>query len=78
MELAILIISIDKTVGSNTVQKSKEFNTSQAKKEEQLVSMMLAIKIVWSHRWWYSSVIYRKGFSEKYNRLLRWKMVRKS
>ena len=46
MELAILIISIDKTVGSNTVQKSKEFNTSQAKKEEQLVSMMLAIKIV--------------------------------
>ena len=42
------IISNDKTVRNDTIQDLKEFNqqslTTQAKKGEQLVSMMLAIK----------------------------------
>ena len=42
------IISIDKTVGGDTIQDLKEFNsqslTTQARKGEQLVSMMPAIK----------------------------------
>ena len=42
------IISNDKTVRIDTIQDSNEFNqhslTTQAKKGEQLVSMMLAIK----------------------------------
>ena len=48
MELAIQIISNDKTVRNHTIQDLKEFNqqylTTQAKKGEQLVSMMPAIK----------------------------------
>ena len=48
MELAIQLISNDKTVRNDTVQDLKEFNqqslTTQAKKGEQLVSMMPAIK----------------------------------
>ena len=47
MELAIQIISNDKTVRNDTVQDLKEFNkqylTTQAKKGEQLVSMMPVI-----------------------------------
>ena len=46
MELAMPIISKDKTVKSDTVQDLKEFNSqiviTQAKKGEQLVSMMPA------------------------------------
>ena len=42
------IISTDKTVRNDTIQDLKEFNhqylTTQAKKREQLVSMMPAIK----------------------------------
>ena len=42
------IISTDKTVKKDTIQDLKEFNsqslTTQAKKGEQLVSMMPAIK----------------------------------
>ena len=42
------IISNDKTVRIDTVQNLKEFNsqslTTQAKKAEQLVSLMLAVK----------------------------------
>ena len=48
MELAIHIISNDKTVRNDTIQDLEEFNqqslTTQAKKGEQLVSMMPAIK----------------------------------
>ena len=48
MELAIQLISNDKTVRNDTVQDLKEFNqqstTTQAKKGEQLVSMMPAFK----------------------------------
>ena len=48
MELAIQIISNDKTVRNDAVQDLKEFNqqslSTQAKKGEQLVSMMPAIK----------------------------------
>ena len=48
MELAKQIISNDKTIRNDTVQDSKEFNSqslaTQAKKCEQLVSMMPAIK----------------------------------
>ena len=48
MELAMQIISNDKTVRSNTVNDLKEFNNqslaTQAKKGEQLVSMMPANK----------------------------------
>ena len=48
MELAIQIISNDKTVRSNTKNDLKEFNNeslaTQAKKGQQLVSMMPAIK----------------------------------
>ena len=48
MELAIQIISNDKTVRNDTIQDLKEFNrqsfTTQARKGEQLVSMMPAIK----------------------------------
>ena len=48
MELAIQLISNDKSVRNDTVQDLKEFNqqslTTPAKKGEQLVSMMPAIK----------------------------------
>ena len=48
MELAMQIISNDKTVRNDTVQDLKEYNSqslaTQAKKGEQLVSMMPAIK----------------------------------
>ena len=48
MELAMQFLSNDKTVRSNTIQDLKEFNSqslaTQAKKGEQLVSMMAAIK----------------------------------
>ena len=48
MELALQIISTDKTVRSNTVQGLKDFNTqslaTKAKKGKNLVSMMPAIK----------------------------------
>ena len=48
MVLAIQVISIDKTVRNDTVQHLKEFNfqflSTQAKKGEQLVSMMPALK----------------------------------
>ena len=48
MELAMQIVSKDKTVRNDTVQDLKEFNSqslaTQAKKGEQLVSMMPAIK----------------------------------
>ena len=47
MELAVQIISNDKTVRNDTVQVLKVFNSqslsTQAKKGEQLVSMMPAI-----------------------------------
>ena len=48
MELAMQIISNDYSVRNDTIQDLKEFNqqslTTQAKKGEQLVSMMRAIK----------------------------------
>ena len=48
MDLALRIISDDQTVRSNTVQDIKDFNSqslsTQAKKGEQLVSMVHAIK----------------------------------
>ena len=48
MDIAIQIIANDKTVRNDTVQDLKEFNSqslaTQAKKGEQLVSMMPAIK----------------------------------
>ena len=48
MDLAIQTIANDKTVRSDTVQDLKQFNSqslaTQAKKGEQLVSMMPAIK----------------------------------
>ena len=48
MELAMQINSADKTVRNDTIQELKGFNnqssTTQAKKGEQLVSMMPAIK----------------------------------
>ena len=48
MELAMQIISNDKTVRNDIIQDLKEFNfqslATQAKKGEQLVSMMPAIK----------------------------------
>ena len=48
MELARHFISNDQTVRSNTVQDLKEFNSqslaTQARKREQLVSMMPAVK----------------------------------
>ena len=48
MELAMQIISNDRTVRNDTIQDIKEFNqqslTTQAKKGEQLVIMMPAIK----------------------------------
>ena len=49
MDIAIQIISIDKTVRSDTVQDLQKFNsqslTTQAEKREQLVSMIPIIKI---------------------------------
>ena len=48
MELAMQIISNDKTVRNDTIQDLKDFNqqssTTQAKRGEKLVSMMPAIK----------------------------------
>ena len=50
MDLAMQIISTDKTVRNDTIQDLKDFNlqslTTQAKKGEQLVSLMPAIKKV--------------------------------
>ena len=52
MELAMQIISNDKTVRSDTMQDLKEFNSqtfsTPAKKGEQLVSIMPAIKKVFN------------------------------
>ena len=52
MELAMQIISTDKTVRNDTIEDLKEFNsqslTTQAKKGEQLVSMMPAIEKVFN------------------------------
>ena len=52
LELAMQSVSSDKTVRSDTIQDFKEFNsqslTTQAKKEEQLVSLMPAIKKVFN------------------------------
>ena len=49
------IISTDKTVRSNTIEDLKEFNlqslTTQAKKVEQLVSTMPAIKKAFILSW---------------------------
>ena len=48
MELAMQIISSDQTVRNDTIQNLKDFNqqslTTQAKKGEQLIVMMPAIK----------------------------------
>ena len=48
MELAMKLISTDQTVRDNTIQDLKDFNqqslSTQAKKGEQLTSMMPAIK----------------------------------
>ena len=48
MELAVQLISTNQTVRDNTIQDLKEFNqqslSTRAKKGEQLVSMMPAIK----------------------------------
>ena len=48
MDLAMEIISFDKTVRNGTVEDLRDFNSQslafQAKKAEQLVSMMPAIK----------------------------------
>ena len=48
MELAVQLISTDQTVRDNTIQDLKDFNqqslSTQAKKGEQLTSMMPAIK----------------------------------
>ena len=48
MELAMQISSNDRTVRNDTIQDLKDFNqqslTTQAKKREQLLSMMPAIK----------------------------------
>ena len=48
MDLAMQVISNDKTVENDTIQYLKEFDnqslTTQAKKGKQLVSMMPAIK----------------------------------
>ena len=48
MELATQLISTDQTVRDNTIQDLKDFNqqslSTQAKKSEQLTSMMPAIK----------------------------------
>ena len=52
MELAIHLISSDQTVRDNTIEDSKDFNSqsisTRAKKGEQLVSMMPAIKKAFS------------------------------
>ena len=52
MKLAMQSISNDKTVTNDTIQDSKDFNqqplTTQAKKGEQLVSIMPAIKKAFS------------------------------
>ena len=52
MELAMQIISNNKTVRNDTIQDLKDFNSqslaTQVKKGEQLVSMMPAIKEVFS------------------------------
>ena len=48
MELAMQLISSDQTVRDNTIEDLKDFNSkslsTRAKKGEQLVSMMPAIK----------------------------------
>ena len=69
MEIAIQFISNDKTVRSNTVQDLKDFNpqflATQAKKGEQLVSMMLAIKKAFDLLSEYIVEIYTESESSK-------------
>ena len=64
------VMSIDKTVRNNTVQDLKDLSSeslpTQAKKGEQLVSMMPAFKkSFWFNWWWHSKVIYRKRIFQK-------------
>ena len=48
MDLALQLVSTDQTVGNDTIEDLKDFNSqslsTRAKKGEQLVRMMLAIK----------------------------------
>ena len=64
MELAMQIISNDKTVRSDTVQDLKEYNaqplSTRGKKGEQLVSMMPAIKKAFVIMGSYSRITHRK------------------
>ena len=65
MDLARQIISTDQTIRSETVQDLKDCKSqslsTQAKKDEQLVSMTPAIKKGFcSIRWWHSIITHRK------------------
>ena len=76
-------ISTDKTVRSDTIKDIQELNvqssTMQAKKGEQLVSMMSAIKKVFNLMGDYIVELHTKNESlKKQNWILRWKMACKS
>ena len=75
------IISFDKTVRSETVQDLEDLNSqsisTKAKKGEELVSMMPAVKKAFDPMGEHSSIIYKRGCFEKQNWLLGWKMLRR-
>ena len=69
MDLAMQNISNDQTIRSDTVQNLKDFNSqslaTQAKKWEQLVSLMPANEIFWFIGWYHSRIIYPKRCFKK-------------
>ena len=74
------IVSNDQTVKSDTVQDSKFFSQSlitQAKKPEQIVSLMPAIKKAFDLLGDDKVQLSTKKNFEKWNGLLRWKMARR-
>ena len=75
------IISTDKTVRSDTIEDIIEFNSqsliTQAKKVEQLVSMMPAKEGFCSIVWWHSRITHRKRKFEKQKSVFQWKIVKK-
>ena len=74
------LICNDQTIRSNTVKDLKECNSqslaTQAKKGEQLVSMMPDIKKNWLNGCWYRWFICKKWNFEKPNGWIWWKNVR--
>ena len=79
MDLAMQLISNGKTIRNDTIQFLKNFNsqslTTQAKRGEQLVFMMPAIKKAFNLMGDDKGELATKKCFEKKNRIIRWKMA---